>query len=145
MTNSSETNRERKEEVKPIAEGLFTIPSSPEEKPHLIGTKCRSCGTFFFPKEVCCNVCFNEDMEDVLLSNRGKLYSFTVVRQRPMAYMGPLPYAMGFVDVPEGVRIMTLLAGDFEKLELDMEMEMILEPISEGDDVVAYKFRPVED
>lgn len=138
------SNKSNEGEVKPIAEGLFTIPSSQEEKPHLIGTKCRSCGTFFFPREICCNACFSEDMEDVLLSNRGKLYSFTIVRQRPMAYTGPLPYAIGLVDLPEGTRVMSLLAGDFERFKLDMDVEMILEPISEGDDVVVYKFRPVE-
>ncbi len=131
--------------MKPIAEGLFTIPSLPGEQPRLIGSKCRNCGRVYFPKEVVCNACFQEDMEETLLSNRGKLYSFTIIHQKPMAYSGPMPYAMGLVSLPEGPTIMSLLTGcDFEKLELDMDVELVLEKIVEEDETVTYKFRPVQ-
>ena len=119
------------QELKPISKGLFTIPSSPGEKINLIGSKCRNCGRAYFPGEVVCNACFQEDMEETLLSNIGKLYSFTIVRQKPMAYAGPVPYAMGLVSLPEGVTIMSLLTGcEFEKLELDMDVELVLEKIA---------------
>ena len=131
--------------MKPIAEGLFTIPSSPGEQPRLIGTKCRNCGRVYFPKEVVCHACFQESMEETLLSNRGKLYSFTIVKQKPMLYSGPMPYAVGLVALPEGVTIISLLTGcDFEKLELDMDVELVLEKIAEEDETVTYKFRPVQ-
>lgn len=133
-----------KEPINPIAEGLFTIPQTPDEKPRLIGSRCRRCGLVFFPKEVVCCGCFEEDMEQALLSNKGKLYSFTVVRQRPMAYIGPMPYLIGLVSLPEGAMVMSLLTPDDPgAFSCDADVEMVLERIDPGQDTVTYKFKPV--
>lgn len=71
-----------------LKEGQFTMPSIPGEQPRLIGSRCRACGEYFFPKQVACANCLKQDMEEVLLSPRGKLYSYTIVRQRPPVYQG---------------------------------------------------------
>lgn len=36
--------------VIPVLEGLWTTPSSPNEKPQLIGSRCPACGELF-PQE----------------------------------------------------------------------------------------------
>lgn len=85
-------------------------------------------------------------MDVVPLSKRGKLSLYTIATQS----MLPLdtPYACGYVDLPEGVRLFTLLTDcePFEeKLKLDMEVEMVIEKIMTndfGEDIYAYKFRP---
>jgi hypothetical protein len=52
------------------------------------------------------------------------------------------------VDLPEGVRLFTLLTDcePFEeKLKLDMEVEMVIEKVMTndfGEEIYAYKFRP---
>jgi len=58
-------------------EGWFTLDS---EKPSLLGTRCKSCQTYFFPKETffCRNPeCIGTELEEVPLSRKGKLWSFT--------------------------------------------------------------------
>ena len=50
----------------PVAPGLFTLPSSPGEEPHLIGSKCVSCGEVFFPKQVVCGNCSGEETKEIL-------------------------------------------------------------------------------
>ena len=91
----------------PLKEGLWVMPSSPEEKPLLIGSKCLSCGEIYFPKKEkgWCIQCQKKSLEDVKLSRKGKIASFTVVMQQPGGgfYKGPVPYAYGCVDLPEGV------------------------------------------
>ena len=87
-------------------------------------------------------------MEEIKLSRRGKIYSVTIVMQRPPAYyQGPVPYSIGFVELPEGVRIETLFTGcDLETLETGMEVELVIEKLhedAEGREIMAYKFRPV--
>jgi uncharacterized OB-fold protein len=70
-----------------------------------------------------------------------------VVTERPAEYKGPVPYAFGYVELPEGVRIESLFTGcDFENLEIGLCVELVLEKISEdeqGNDVVCHKFRPL--
>ena len=132
----------------PVREGLFVIPSSLNEKPHLIGGRCPACGEIVFPKLALCPNCQNENIEEIMLSQRGKIYSVTVVMQQPRPYYkGPVPYALGFVELPEGVRVETLFTDcDPEILEVGMEVELVIEDLYEedgGNELIAYKFRPV--
>jgi len=57
------------------------------------------------------------------------------------------PYAVGYIDLPEGVRIYSILTeADMKKLEIGMEMELVIEPIqktSDGEEIIGYKFKPV--
>lgn len=135
----------------PVRDGLWTTPSTLGEIPRLIGNRCCACGEVFFPKNdygICTN-CQARDMEELKLSRRGKIYSFSVVMLRPpVYYKGPVPYAEGFIELPEGVRVQALFTGcDFDELKVGMDVEMVIETLhedEEGNEVVAYKFTPVK-
>ena len=115
--------------------------------PMVVGAKCRSCGRVYFPKKTICIDCWEKGNMDVVpLSRRGKLSLFTIAT---MSLLGlDTPYACGYVDLPEGVRLYSLLTDcePFEeKLQLDMEVEMVIEKMMTndfGEDIYAYKFRP---
>ncbi len=131
----------------PIEEGLFTIPSYGGQEGQLIGSKCRLCGEVFFPKRPICSNCTEENMEEIFLSRRGKLYSYSVVHQRTPEYRGEnLPYAVGLIDLPEQVRVMSLLTDcDFGALKIGMDMGLVIEKLyvnDESNEVLAFKFRP---
>jgi uncharacterized OB-fold protein len=88
-------------------------------------------------------------MEEILLGTGGKIYSYTVIMQRPpVYYQGEVPYAIGFVELPEGVRVQTLFSiARLEDLRVGMDVEMVVEKLSQDDqghEVLSYKFRPVE-
>ena len=131
----------------PIREGLWAMPSSPDEKPQLIGSKCPSCGEVFFPKNEICINCQYRPTEEIKLNRRGKIYSVSMVMLAPKShYAGPVPYAMGFVELPEGVRVLTGFSGDPEPLEIGTEVELVIEKLredNEGNEVTGYKFRRV--
>lgn len=128
----------------PIKEGLFTWPS---DKPHLIGTRCRSCGEVFFPPVPACANCLKRDVEEVALSTRGKLYSFTNVDAPPPDYKGEAPYGVGTIELPDGTVVLSLLTeSDPKKFEIGMDMELVIERLyqdEEGSDVMVFKFKPV--
>jgi uncharacterized OB-fold protein len=92
----------------PIKEGLLTLPLSPTEQVRLAGTRCKPCGESFFGKKSFCKNCFGESMEEIRLSNRGRLYSYTVIRHRPPGDdKGPdpfTPFGLGLVELPEAVK-----------------------------------------
>lgn len=129
-----------------INEKLFKIPS-PGEDIHLTGVKCKSCGEFFFPARDRCTNCFTENVEEVALSKRGKIYSFTIVRNVTPGYTGPIPYAVGAIELPEGIIILSPLTQcDFSKLEVGQDVELVLERLfidENGNEVISYKFKPI--
>jgi uncharacterized OB-fold protein len=133
-----------------VREGLWTVPPSSHEKPQLIGSRCPRCGEVFFPKKTSgiCTHCQSRNLEEIKLSRRGKIYSFTVVMQRPPEYYkGLVPYAEGFVDLPEGVRVETLFTDcNFGDLKVGMEVELVIRRLyedEEGHEMLAFEFRPV--
>lgn len=136
----------------PIKEGFFTMPLMPLDNVQLKGSRCLSCGEVFLGKRITCENCQNTGMEDVVLSKRGKLYSYTVIRARPRPpYLGPdpfVPFAVGWVELPEGLRILSVLTDyDEDALEVDMDVELVLEKLCEdkdGGEVITYKFKPVQ-
>lgn len=134
-----------------VEEGLWAIPSSPGEKAHLIGSKCLSCGELYFPrkKKGLCIHCQQRSLEDVLLSSKGKIVSFSVVVQSPAGgfYKGPVPYAYGVVELPEGVELLSLFTGNLGELEVGMEVELVIEKLfddDEGNEITTYKFIPTQ-
>jgi len=78
----------------------------------------------------------------VLLSNRGKLYAYTISHY-PTSGITP-PYAIGFVDLPEGVRVFSVLKDWEGRLKADIDVALVVERLKEneeGDEVWTYKFR----
>lgn len=132
----------------PIEEGFFRIPSDPAEPPRLLGSGCPSCGEVFFPRRLVCARCLAEGCEDVELSTRGRLWSWTycyvpLFGRKDADVPG---YGVGQVDLPEGPRVQSILLGGPGDFETGMELEIDLETLretAEGDEVVIYRFRPV--
>jgi uncharacterized OB-fold protein len=141
IKNAADSNRRQVS----INEKLFKLPP-PGKEPHLAGSKCKSCGELVFPKRARCTNCSAEEMEEVALSKKGKIYTYTIVHNATPGYTGPLPYAVGAVELPEGIVILSPLTQcDFEKLEVGMAVELVLEKLYEdenGNEVMSYKFRP---
>jgi uncharacterized OB-fold protein len=136
----------------PIAGGLWggSLCSS---SLRLLGSRCNSCKELFFPKKLngVCTHCQSNDLEDVELSDHGRISTCTIIYQPPAggAYKGPVPYAYGVVELPEGIKVLTLLtSSDLESLVVGLEVALVVEPLFENDagqDVITFKFRPVEE
>lgn len=110
----------------------------------LVGSRCKSCEQLFFPKRETCSNCSSLECEDILLNRKGKLYSYTV-SYMPVHHFNP-PYAIGYVELPEGIRIFTPLSNwDEKKLKTGMEMELEIDKLWEDgeDEVIGYKFKPI--
>lgn len=113
---------------------------------NLLGSRCRTCGAHFFPVREACAGCLSQELETVPLSTEGVLYTYSIVRQSTPEF--EVPYALGYVDFPEGVRIMGQLSGvAFEDITIGMPMVLTLEPFGqdeEGNALTGYRFQPRE-
>jgi uncharacterized OB-fold protein len=132
----------------PVAAGLFEGTGSAAR---LIGTRCTSCGTHYFPKTLSCRnpQCLEKATQDVLLSREGTLYSYTVQHYQPPALFRMAdwaPYAIGSVELPEGLRVMGMLTGcEPASLTIGMAVELTVETLyrdEHGREVQTYKFQP---
>ena len=130
----------------PIREGLFKVPSESGEKPYLFGSRCKVCAQMSFPPRKVCSKCFSEEMESIPLSSRGKLYTYTIIGYPPPGLAAP--YAIGYVDLPEGVRVFSIITDwDQKSLKVGTDVELIIGKLKEdkdGNEILTYKFRPVK-
>ena len=129
-----------KEKV-PVKNGMIKVV---DDQTILLGSKCSECGQAFFPTESLCLNCGSEILEEITLSKKGTLYSYSVV-EMPCANFKP-PYAVGFVDMPEEVRIFGQL--DIKKnlpFKVGMKMEIYVDTLWQEDDkdIIGYRFSPL--
>ena len=133
-----------------LREGILRFPPSREEVPHLIASRCKSCGDISFPPKIFCGKCEGEDIEMIPLSNKAKIYSYTIVRQMAMPGV-EVPYVLAIVKVPEDPQLLiaTQIAGcEPEDVKIGMDVEMLIDKVrtglASGKDVIGYKFRPIK-
>lgn len=136
---------------RPIAPDLFTWPS---DEPRLLGSRCEDCSTVVFPAAPGCPRCGSEAVERQELARRGRLWTFTTQSFLPKEpYTGPeteesfTGYALGYVELPGEVMVEARLTEpDPERLEIGMEMELVVVPFRtdpDGTEVMTYAFAPV--
>lgn len=140
----------------PVDPTLFTMGPDPR----LIGSQCVGCGVVTFPRSKSCSRCTSEDMKDVELPKRGKLWSWTIQGFLPKnpPYAGKetpqtfKPYGVGYVELSspaggDGVIVESrLTVSDPAKIKIGMEMELVLFPFTTddaGNDIITFAFAPV--
>ena len=136
----------------PAVEGMFTM----DEEPHLIGGKIPGRDTYFFPMHLAGGdpaVSGSVELEEVLLSRRGKVWSYTSSHYAP-----PPP----FVAATDPYEPITVAAVELEKeqmivlgqcvagitpddLAIGDEVELVIDPLYEDDDhqYMVWKWKPI--
>lgn len=135
----------------PAIDGWFVADG---EIAHLIGTRCKSCGSYFFPRETyfCRNpACRGNDFEEIPLSRTGTLWSFTDNRYPPPApYVAPdpfEPYIVAAVELDlEKMVVLGQVSPDVSIVDLSagMKMELVIDALYEDDEneYLVWKWRP---
>ncbi len=114
-----------------------------EGKPYLIGSRCKNCDYVAFPKRAVCPSCISKDsMKDIELSRTGKIDTFSILHVAAPGFS--VPYVVGYVSLPEGPRIFSMISYSGESLEIGDEVELMVGKIREdelGNEVIGYKFK----
>jgi len=134
----------------PCRDGLWSTPSFSDDKPQLIGSKCTNCGEVVFPVNQVCVNCQHQEMREIKLSRRGKIWSYsTVMLAPPQWYKGPVPFDLGYVELPEGVRIWSrLLGAEAGTFKIGQEVELhidVMQEDGEGNEILGYCFVPAKE
>jgi uncharacterized OB-fold protein len=81
----------------------------------LCTTRCNACETLAYPPRTWCHACTSEDLDWVDLSGRGTLVAFST---QETATRFRAPDVIGLVDLDEGVRMLSRIAGTYEELRI---------------------------
>jgi uncharacterized OB-fold protein len=135
-------------EIQPIKEGLVIGGGESSDDVHLLGSQCENCGEVSIGTNSVCLNCGSDQIEAIKLSSEGELWTYTVIRHKPPGdYIGPEPFepfALGLVELPDGVRIMSPLEGDVDSFQIGAKLRLapwILKS-KDGTAYRAFRFAP---
>jgi len=127
-----------------VRQGLFTDG----DEPTLLGSRCTACGAHHFPRHDTCPYCATEDPVPMELAGSGTLWAWTAITSAPPGYQGEVPYGLGIVELPEGIRVIARLTeSDPSALTFGQSMRLDVVPLrsdDDGNDVVTFAFCPTD-
>lgn len=138
---------EARTQGRPVVDGLF---EAQDGHVRLIGTRCQSCGTLYFPETVGCRNpdCLTKAIERIALPSSGLLHSFTIQRYQPPPVFRIddwTPYAIGVIDLGDGLHVMGMLTDvSLDHIEIGMRLHVVEAPLfrNDGETVTTYMFAP---
>lgn len=100
----------------------------------LLIKQCNACGEFHFYPRALCPFCFSDRTEWTEASGRATIYTYSVTRRG-----GPVPYAIAYVTLEEGVTMMTNIVDcDLDAIEVDQRVQVVFKPTEDGQPVPCF-------
>jgi uncharacterized OB-fold protein len=112
----------------------------------LEASKCKNCGHIAFPPRLVCPNCRGRNFEVIPLSDEGKLVSFTVVRVASEKFSKETPYAVGIVELNDGVRLTAQIAdAEIDELKVGQKVQLVFRKIQEEgkSGILCYGYKAV--
>ncbi|MFU8817057.1 MAG: Zn-ribbon domain-containing OB-fold protein [Pseudomonadales bacterium] len=128
----------------PLEDGYLVFS---EDGIRLLGSYSPAADVTFFPTRKRCPMT-EEPVHTVELSREGTLYAWSFIHMPRMGSMDIDPgggYAVGQIDLPEGVRVQTRIDGGPEDFEVGMPMRLEADVVAtdeDGTEYCGFKFVP---
>ncbi|MEU6669450.1 bifunctional MaoC family dehydratase N-terminal/OB-fold nucleic acid binding domain-containing protein [Streptomyces sp. NPDC046727] len=90
----------------------------------LLIQRCTDCGTLRHPWLPGCNACGSPGWDTVEASGEGTVYSYVVLHHPPFPAFDP-PYAVGLIELAEGVRMVSNVVGvPYDKVGIGLPVRL---------------------
>lgn len=125
------------EQTRPI----HTLEPTPETRPYwdaanegrLLVKHCAGCGKAHHYPRTYCPYCFSDDTRWQETSGTGTVYSYSVFRR------APVPYAIAYVTLDEGVTMLTNLVDcDLNALSVGQQVRVVFKDSESGQKVPMF-------
>lgn len=103
------------------------------EEGKVMGTKCKDCGTAFFPPRSDCFKCMAGNMDWFEVSGTGKLVTYSKLEYAPIGFDGDLPYCIALLDYGDYKvfgRLDSAISDD--DIKIGMEMKSVTNELPNG-------------
>lgn len=112
------------------------------EKGKVMATRCRRCGTNYFPPRMDCPKCVGSDVEWFEIKENGKLLTYTVVNYGPTGFEEDAPYALAIADF-DGMRVFGRLSKGLKESDIKPGMVVKVIPVKLPGGRIGYEFQKV--
>ena len=115
------------------------------ERYRLLGVKCETCSTNYFPKRSVCPKCRRKGkLVDVQYSGKGKVFSYTEVTAPPKGFEDQAPYILAVIELDEGAKLTAQIVDvRKEDVEIGSRVEQVFRIIQKDDPegLIHYGFK----
>jgi uncharacterized OB-fold protein len=116
---------------------------------NLIGTRCTSCGRYFFPPRSFCPDCRRAgNIVDYKFAGNGRVVTYTVIRTASEQFEQMTPYVLAIVELDEGPRTTGQVVCSPEEARIGMRVKPVFRKMgSDGESGVIYygtKYAPAD-
>ena len=124
----------------------FTAESKTEEflnyleQGKVMTTRCKKCGTTYFPPKMDCPACIDSEVEWFEIKGDGKLLTYTVVHYGPSGFEDEAPYTLGIGEFEGGLKVFGRLSKAIKENEVKTGMGIKVVPAKLSDEKIAYEF-----
>ncbi|MCH4816065.1 MAG: Zn-ribbon domain-containing OB-fold protein [Saccharolobus sp.] len=77
----------------------------------IVATRCKNCGSVYFPPQKDCYNCGKNEMEWIKVSNEGEIMTYCIVSQKPQGFENYKDYIIGIVRTKDGINLMAWIKG----------------------------------
>ena len=113
----------------------------------MVGSRVPGEDIVYFPPRNFCPVTRKEASEEVVLTGKGRIVSYTIIHVPPERHELDHPYCVGIVELDDGPKITTEIVGvELDQIKIGMEVKAAFRKYGSdtADSVIVYgyKFTP---
>ena len=121
-----------------------------ESKYRMMGTKCETCGSLYFPPRYFCPKCRREGrIGPFQFSGNGEIVSYTIIRTAPSGFEKLVPYVVAIIRLEEGPQITGQVVDGTGRVEIGKRVRPVFRRMYEDGEggLIHYgiKYMLVED
>ena len=104
----------------------------------LLAARCAACGFVAFPSVVACPECNGVHFDSAVTPDTGSLYTFSMIHTAQKGWK--VPYAAGYVDLAESLRVFGRLELPEDELRIGMPLTLSVRPVDASATRFTYAF-----
>jgi hypothetical protein len=103
-----------------------------KSKYRLIGTKCITCNSVYYPPKNLCPECRRKGkIQDFQFAGTGKIISYTIIRVPPEGFEKNVPYAVAIIQLDEGTNISGQVVGNINNVKIGKKVKAVFRKMYE--------------
>ena len=110
------------------------------EEGRMMTTKCRKCGTIYFPPKMDCSVCGTSEVDWIEINELGELVAYSTVMYGPTGFEDDVPYTIAVIKFQNGVQVFGRISKDIPVDSIKVRMKLKIVSIKLPLDRVSYEF-----
>ena len=93
---------------------------------NLIGTKCTTCGAYFYPpRDFCPNCRRDGHIVEHKFKGTGTVITFSIIRSSSVQFNKLTPYVIAIIELDEGTRLTSQVICEIDEVYIGMRVKQV--------------------